>query len=153
MHCGFSATVADIFSPPQSRHRKAPRARHAFELSKLRIVWCCVMSARPAGPLDEVVRKWLALSERRLAWFVDVSETPRWQHYYTKAELLDQMREAERLRDRWATLANGSAREAAEPSAAGPPLVPDAAAAPASSEGARNRRAGQGRRRKRSTAR
>ena len=108
------------------------------------------MSARPAGPLDEVVRKWLALSERRLAWFVDVSETRRWQHYYTQAELLDQMREAERLRDRWAHLANGSSREAAEPSAAGPPQV---ATAPASSEGARNRRAGEARRRKRSTAR
>jgi len=111
------------------------------------------MSARPAGPLDEVVRKWLALSERRLAWFVNVSETPRWQHYYTQAELLDQMREAERLRDRWASLANGSSLEVAEASPPGPPLVPDATAAPASSEGARNRRAGETRRRRRSKAR
>ena len=108
------------------------------------------MSVRPAGPLDEVVRKWLALSERRLAWFVNVSETPRWQHYFTQAELLDQMREAERLRDRWAHLANGSSLEVAESSPPGPPLVP---AAPASSEDARPRRAGEARRRRRSKAR
>jgi len=111
------------------------------------------MSARPASPLDEVVRKWLALSERRLAWFVDVSETPRWQHYFTQAELLEQTREAERLRDRWASLANGSPPQLSEPNPAAPPLVPDATAAPASSEGTRNRRAGEARRRRRSKAR
>ena len=108
------------------------------------------MSVRPAAPFDEVVRKWLALSERRLAWFVNVSETPRWQHYFTQAELLDQMREAERLRDRWAHLANGASRVVAETSPPGPPLVP---AAPADSEGARNRRPSEARRRRRSKAR
>jgi hypothetical protein len=107
------------------------------------------MSARPAGPLDEAVRKWLALTERRLAWFVDVSESRRWQHYYTQAELLEQMREAERLRDTWATLANGSSQQTAELSRSG---TPDTAAAPASSEGARNRRAKEAGRRRRAAA-
>jgi len=63
------------------------------------------MSEPRPGPLDEVARKWLALTERRLAWFVNVSESRRWQHYYTRAELLAQMREAERVRDEWAKLA------------------------------------------------
>jgi hypothetical protein len=62
------------------------------------------MSEPRPGPLDEVARKWLALTERRLAWFVNVSESHRWQHYYTRAELLAQMREAERIRDQWAKL-------------------------------------------------
>jgi len=62
------------------------------------------MSEPRPGPLDEVARKWLALTERRLAWFVNVSESRRWQHYYTRAELLAQMREAERVRDEWTKL-------------------------------------------------
>jgi hypothetical protein len=62
------------------------------------------MSEPRPGRLDEVARKWLALTERRLAWFVDVSESHRWQHYYTRAELLERLGEAERIRDRWASL-------------------------------------------------
>ncbi len=62
------------------------------------------MSEPQPGLLDEVARKWLALTERRLAWFVDVSEGGRWQHYYTRAELLERIREAERVRDSWARL-------------------------------------------------
>ncbi len=62
------------------------------------------MSEPQPGLLDEVARKWLALTERRLAWFVDVSEGRRWQHYYTRAELPERIREAERVRDSWARL-------------------------------------------------
>jgi hypothetical protein len=71
------------------------------------------MSLPRPGPLDEVARKWLALMERRLAWFVGVSETKRWQHYYTQAELLARMREAERIRDQWAKLVLEPAKDTA----------------------------------------
>jgi hypothetical protein len=71
------------------------------------------MSEPRPGPLDEVARKWLALTERRLAWFVGVSESPRWQHYYTRAELLARLREAERIRDQWAKLVLEPANDAA----------------------------------------
>jgi hypothetical protein len=71
------------------------------------------MSEPRPGPLDEVARKWLALTERRLAWFVNVSESRRWQHYYTRAELLAQMREAERIRDEWAKLVLEPAQDTA----------------------------------------
>jgi hypothetical protein len=71
------------------------------------------MSEPRPGPLDEVARKWLALTERRLAWFVGVSESHRWQHYYTRAELLARLREAERMRDQWAKLVLEATNDAA----------------------------------------
>jgi hypothetical protein len=71
------------------------------------------MSQPRPGPLDEVARKWLALMERRLAWFVGVSETRRWQHYYTRAELLARLREAERIRDQSAKLVLEPAKDIA----------------------------------------
>jgi hypothetical protein len=71
------------------------------------------MSQPRPGPLDEVARKWLALMERRLAWFVGVSETRRWQHYYTRAELLARLRDAERIRDQWAKLVLEPAKDIA----------------------------------------
>jgi hypothetical protein len=63
------------------------------------------MSEREQGPYDSVARKWLALIERRQENFIDLCNTGRWRHYYTKDEFLEEMRKVLRLRDRWAVLA------------------------------------------------
>lgn len=63
------------------------------------------MSARQPGPLDSVARKWLALAERRRAHVAELYDTGRWRHYYTRAELVEAMREAIRVRDEWARIA------------------------------------------------
>jgi len=60
------------------------------------------MSEREAGPYDSVARRWLALIERRQENFIDLCNTGRWRHYYTRAEFLDEMRKVLRLRDQWA---------------------------------------------------
>ena len=63
------------------------------------------MSGREQGPYDSVASRWLALIERRQENFIDLCNTGRWRHYYTRAEFLEQMREVLRLRDQWAVLA------------------------------------------------
>jgi hypothetical protein len=63
------------------------------------------MSARQPGPYDSVARKWLALAERRQAHFLELSDSGRWTHYFTPAELNDEMRRASLLCDRWARIA------------------------------------------------
>jgi hypothetical protein len=63
------------------------------------------MSARQTGPYDSIARKWLALAERRQAHFAELCDSGRWKHYFTKAELDQQMRLAAALRDQWARLA------------------------------------------------
>ena len=62
------------------------------------------MSGRDQGPYDAIARKWLALVERRQENFIDLCNTGRWRHYYTKAEFLDEMRKVLHLRNRWAAL-------------------------------------------------
>jgi hypothetical protein len=63
------------------------------------------MSERQTRPYDGIARKWLALVERRQAYFVELCRSERWRHYYTQAELLDEMHRVLRVRDRWATIA------------------------------------------------
>jgi hypothetical protein len=63
------------------------------------------MSERQPGPYDSVARKWLALVERRKAHIVELCDSGRWKHYYTHAELLDELREVVRVRDQWARIA------------------------------------------------
>jgi hypothetical protein len=63
------------------------------------------MSERHGSPYDSTAHKWLALIERRQRNFIELWETGRWQHYYTHAEFLDQMRKVLDLRNRWAVLA------------------------------------------------
>jgi len=63
------------------------------------------MSAPQPGWYDSIARRWLALVERRQQHFVELSETGRWRHYYTRAEFLDEMRKVVRLRDQWAAIA------------------------------------------------
>ena len=63
------------------------------------------MSARQPGPYDGVARKWLALAERRRAHVVELRDSGRWRHYFTRAELTEAIREAVRIRDEWARIA------------------------------------------------
>jgi hypothetical protein len=63
------------------------------------------MSARQTSPYDSVARKWLALAERRCLHFIEMSDSGRWQHYFTPAELDLEMRRASLLRDQWARIA------------------------------------------------
>src|SRR5262249_54572514 len=63
------------------------------------------MSEGQAGPYDGVARRWLALVERRQQNFVEICNTGRWRHYYTRAEFLEEMRKVLRLPDQWASLA------------------------------------------------
>jgi hypothetical protein len=63
------------------------------------------MLARQPGPYDSIARKWLALAERRRAHVVDLRDSGRWRHYYTREELLDALREAVNSRDEWARIA------------------------------------------------
>jgi uncharacterized repeat protein (TIGR03809 family) len=63
------------------------------------------MSERGQGPYDTIAGKWLALIERRQENFIELCETGRWRHYYTKAEFLEEMRKVLRLRDQWASVA------------------------------------------------
>jgi hypothetical protein len=60
------------------------------------------MSERETGPYDSVARRWLALVERRQENFIDLCNSGRWRHYYTRTEFLDEMRKVLRLRDQWA---------------------------------------------------
>jgi hypothetical protein len=59
------------------------------------------MSPRQPGPYDSVARKWLALAERRRAHFGELSSTGRWRHYFTAAELEQEIRKAEELCAGW----------------------------------------------------
>jgi hypothetical protein len=63
------------------------------------------MSARQAGPYDNIARKWLALAERRKAHFIDLCNSGRWKHYYLQADLRDEMRRIDLNCDQWARLA------------------------------------------------
>ncbi len=63
------------------------------------------MSEGQASPYDSVARRWLALVERRQQNFIELCDTGRWRHYYTRAEFLEEMQKVLRLRDQWASLA------------------------------------------------
>ena len=64
------------------------------------------MSERQESPYDSTARRWLALVERRQQNFIELWNTGRWQHYYTHAQFLDEMRKMLDLRNRWASLAD-----------------------------------------------
>jgi hypothetical protein len=79
-----------------SEHAEAPIPRALLAFS---------MSARHPGPYDDVARKWHALAERRTAHVLELRDSGRWKHYYTREELLDALRDAARIRDQWAKIA------------------------------------------------
>jgi uncharacterized repeat protein (TIGR03809 family) len=82
------------------------------------------MSEPQSGRYDNIARRWLALIERRQEHFLDLCDSGRWQHYFTEAEFLDEMRKVLRVRDQWAAIAgvplNGE--DLPEDDAAGLPL-------------------------------
>jgi hypothetical protein len=63
------------------------------------------MSERQQGPYDSIARKWLALAERRQAYFIELCDSGRWRHYFTQDGLNAEMRKAALLRDQWARIA------------------------------------------------
>ena len=63
------------------------------------------MSARQPGPYDTIARKWLALAERRRAHLVELRQSGRWQHYFTEAQLADELHQVNLARDRFAKVA------------------------------------------------
>jgi len=63
------------------------------------------MSERQQSPYDSIARSWLALVERRQQNFIELCNTGRWRHYYTRVQLLDEMRKVLHLRNQWAQLA------------------------------------------------
>jgi hypothetical protein len=69
------------------------------------------MSERQESPYDSIARRWLALVERRQRNFIELWNTGRWQHYYTHAQFLDEMRKMLDLRNRWALMAGLLAAE------------------------------------------
>jgi hypothetical protein len=69
------------------------------------------MSAPKPGPYDSIAYKWLALLTRRRRYFMELSDSGRWTHYYTPAELENKMRETVRVCDQWASIAGISPRE------------------------------------------
>src|SRR5262249_29231332 len=60
---------------------------------------------RQQSPYDSIARSWLALVERRQRNFVELCTTGRGRHYYTQAQLLDEVRKVLHLRAEWARLA------------------------------------------------
>ena len=63
------------------------------------------MSERQQSPHDSIARSWLALVERRQRNFIELCTTGRWRHYYTRAQLIDEVRKVLYLRAEWARLA------------------------------------------------
>jgi uncharacterized repeat protein (TIGR03809 family) len=63
------------------------------------------MAIQHTSPYDAVARGWLSLVERRKAHLIDLFETGRWRHYFTEAELLDELRAVNLACDRFADIA------------------------------------------------
>lgn len=85
------------------------------------------MSERQASPYGTIARKWLALVERRQEHVIELCNSGRWRHYYTKTDFLAEMRRVLQIRDQWATIAGlpvsadvAADKTAAEPSSARP---------------------------------
>lgn len=63
------------------------------------------MSAREQNPYDNIARKWLALAERRKAYLIELHNSGRWKHYFTQANMRDEMLKVEQLCEQWAEVA------------------------------------------------
>jgi hypothetical protein len=86
----------------QKENVEAPILRRLFDHKLLALL---SMSERPPLPYDSIARKWLALAERRYAHVIELSDTGRWRHYFTPAELEAELRKAANLCDEWARIA------------------------------------------------
>lgn len=68
------------------------------------------MPAKPSGPhLQDVTRRWQDLAERRLAYFLELYRSGRWQHYYTREGFAKRMLDVIKAARAWGELA-GEAR-------------------------------------------
>ena len=64
------------------------------------------MPAPPSGPhLQNVARQWHALAERRLAYFLALYRSGRWQHYYTRERFAALMLDVIKAARVWSELA------------------------------------------------
>jgi uncharacterized repeat protein (TIGR03809 family) len=63
----------------------------------------------PAGPccppFDTIARKWCDLAERRREYFVELYNSGRWAHYYTKETFALRMRDVVGVTKVWRQLA------------------------------------------------
>jgi uncharacterized repeat protein (TIGR03809 family) len=66
---------------------------------------------RPGHALDAVAQKWRSLAERRRAHFVELFRSGRWRRYYSEEQFLHRLREAIRVSDRWAEIAQSAAAD------------------------------------------
>lgn len=57
----------------------------------------------------QILRRFLALAEERLAYLTELYETGRWERYFTQAELLDNVRDAKKAVDAWTLLVSTEA--------------------------------------------
>jgi predicted neuraminidase len=63
------------------------------------------MSERQSNPYDSIARKWLALVDRRQAALIELLDSGRWKHYFTEAEVHDEMANIAIVRNQWARIA------------------------------------------------
>jgi uncharacterized repeat protein (TIGR03809 family) len=70
------------------------------------------MQGRPR--FDEISRQWLDLAERRLAHFIELYRSGRWQHYYTTENFAVQLRDVIRAVTIWKRLAGQAPAPAAD---------------------------------------
>lgn len=64
---------------------------------------------RAANPLEPLAIRWSNLADRRLAYYVELYESGRWQKYFTAQEFLDRLRDVKYAARAWDDLAGGAA--------------------------------------------
>jgi hypothetical protein len=79
--------------------------RRLFKSADSTALLAASMSERQDSPYDSIVRRWLALVERREQHFAELFHSRRWRHYYTQTEFLAEMRKVLQARNQWAVLA------------------------------------------------
>jgi uncharacterized repeat protein (TIGR03809 family) len=76
----------------------------------------------PAGPccppFDTIARKWCDLAERRRDYFVELYNSGRWVHYYTKEAFALRMRDVVGVTKVWRQLAGRDESARGDPRAA-----------------------------------
>jgi len=60
---------------------------------------------RSTPALNEVAQKWRALAERRRAELSKFHQSGDWKRYYSEADFLERIREANQASERWAEIA------------------------------------------------
>lgn len=58
-------------------------------------------NAIPPTMSPQLLRKLHALAEQRCAYYIELHQSGRWRHYYTRDELLAQMRETVQIARSW----------------------------------------------------